>query len=121
MDVRDEEEWNLEPEAELIKDGKQVDEVEPPIITLEKIPVLEEQNGPIFISDFEEYEPQHKPRQVKARPSQNTCLRSELKNLATSYNQEAIKELEGLRDRENLMMELSKISDAHNNCQVQQS
>jgi len=36
-----------------------------------------------------------------------------LKNLATSYNQEATKELEGLRDRANLIMELSKIADAY--------
>ncbi len=36
-----------------------------------------------------------------------------MKNLATSYNQEATKELEDLRRRSNLIMELSKIADAH--------
>ncbi len=42
-------------------------------------------------------------------------ITSELKNLATSYNKEATKELEGLRDRANLIMELIKIVYAHTN------
>ncbi len=36
-----------------------------------------------------------------------------MKNLATSYNQEAIKELKGPRDRAKRIMELSKIGDVH--------
>ncbi len=87
----------LEPEAVVMKDDQQDDEVEPPVVTLEKIPTLEEQNGPNFISNDEEDEPEPKPQQVQARPSQNTCLRSELKNLATSYIKEVIKELKRLR------------------------
>ncbi len=87
-----------------MKDDQQDDEVEPPIITLEKIPAQEEQNGPNFISDDEEGE---------LKPSQNISLRNELKNLATSYNPEATKDLEGILDRGNLIMELSKIGDAH--------
>ncbi len=107
--MRDKEEENLEQEAEVMKDDQlDDDEVEPAIITLEKIPVLEEQNSP---SDDEEDEPE--PKQIQARPSQHTRLRSELKNLSTSYNQEVTKELEGLRDRANLIMELSKIADAY--------
>ncbi len=102
MDVRDEEEENLEPEAEVMKEDQQDDEEECPIITLEMIPALEEQNGPNIISDNEEDQPEPKPQKVQAHPSQNTHLRSELKNLATSYNQEAPKELEGHRDRANL-------------------
>ncbi len=84
MDVRDEEEEIFEPEAEVMNNDQQDDEVEPPIITLEKIPVLEELTGPNFISDDEEDEPEPKLNQVQARQSQNTCLRSESKNLATS-------------------------------------
>ncbi len=79
INVRDEEEENLEQETEVIKDNQLDDEVEPTIITLEKIPVLEEQNGPNFMSVVEEDEPEPKPQQVKARPSQHTCLRSESK------------------------------------------
>ncbi len=111
IDVRDKEEENLEQEAEVMKDDQLDDEVEPAITTLEKIPVLEEQNSPNLISDDEEDEPE--PKQIQARPSQHTHLRSELKNLATSYNQEATKEPEGHKDRANIIMELSKIADAY--------
>ncbi len=75
MDVRNDKEDNLEPEAVVMKDDQQDDEVEPPVITLEKIPALEEQNGPNFISDDEEGEPEPKPQQVQARPSENSRLR----------------------------------------------
>ncbi len=113
IDVRDEDEENLEPEAEFMKDDQLDDVAEPPIITLEKIPELEEQNGPNFISDNEEDETEPNPQQVQARPNQKTCLRNELKNLATSYNHKANRELEGLRDRANLILELSEIADTH--------
>ncbi len=104
MDVRNDKEENLDPEGVVMKDDQKDDEVEPPVITLEKIPALEVQNGPNFISDDEEDELEPKPQQVQTRPSQNSCLRSGLKNLATSYNQESIKELKGLRDRANIIM-----------------
>ncbi len=62
------------------------------------IPVLYEQKGQNFISDDEEDEPEPEPepQQVQARTSENTCLRSELKILSTSYNQEATKDWKGL-------------------------
>ncbi len=41
-----------------------------------------------------------------------------MKNQATSYNQEATMEVEGLRDRANLIMDLSKIADAHTNAML---
>ncbi len=50
-----------------MKDDQQDDEVESPIITLEMIPALEEQNGPNFISDGEEDEPEPKPQQVQLK------------------------------------------------------
>ncbi len=80
---------------------------------MEKVQALGERNCPNFISHDKEDEPEPKPQQVQASPSQNTHLGSELKNLATSYNQETTKELEWHRNRENLIMELSKSADAH--------
>ncbi len=62
IDVRDKEEENLEQEAEVMKDDQLDDEVEPAITTLEKIPVLEEQNSPNLTSDDEEDEPE--PKQI---------------------------------------------------------
>ncbi len=115
--MRDDEEENLEPEAEVMKDDQLDDEAEPQIITLEKIPELEEQNSPNFISEDEDNEREPNPQQVQAIPNQITHLRSELKNSATSYNHKATKELDGLRDRANLIMELSKFVDAHTNAE----
>ncbi len=94
--MRDEDKENLEPEAEVMKDDQLDDEAEPQIITLEKIPELEEQNSPNFIGDNEEDEPEPNPQQVQARPNQNTRLRSELKNLATSYNHKQPRNWKGL-------------------------
>ncbi len=84
-----------------MKNDQQDDEVEPPIITLEKTPGQEEQIGSDFISDGKEDEPKPESEQVQARPRQNMCLRSELKNIATSCNQEMTNELECLRDENN--------------------
>ncbi len=94
IDVKDEIEENFEPEVEMMKDNQQSDEMDPPIITLDRIPTSQENFGPNLVSNDEE-------EQIQARPSQNNHLRNELKNLATSYNQEATKELEGLMDRAN--------------------
>lgn len=44
--------------------------------------------------------PKPEAEQVHARPSQNTCLGSGVKTLASSYIEQATKELEGLRERE---------------------
>ncbi len=41
----------MEPEAEVMKDDQQDDEVKPLIFTFEKIPAQAKQNGPNFISD----------------------------------------------------------------------
>ncbi len=57
-----------------MKDDQQNDIEYAPIFNLEKIPALEEQNGPNFNSDDEEDEPELKPQQVQSRPSRNTHL-----------------------------------------------
>ncbi len=61
----------------------------------------------VKFSDDED--PNPKPEQFQVRPNHNTHLRSKLKDWATSYDQEATNELEGLIDEANHILELSTI------------
>ena len=62
-------------------------------ITWTKIPELERQEGLTFVSDDKENENFATGIEQVYTKSQNTCLKIELRNVSSSYNQEPTTEL----------------------------
>ncbi len=94
-----------------MRNNQENDEFKPPIITLETMSEPEEETGPNSIREDEADESRLEEKQIHKRQSKNIYLRNELQNLASSYNQEASKEQDRLREQANLIQELSQIVD----------